>query len=90
MTDRTDFIQRLIKQKPEQYLRTITVKINDEVTHVGLFKCEVCNKPIADAQYNFARCCASCDTNHDNSDWVIEKPEPQEFENRLEFGGEQI
>lgn len=81
--DRIEFIQALIDRKPDQYLRTVEITLDGKIINIGLFKCEVCNKPITDKQYNYARCCGSCDTGEDNPEWVIEKPEPQEFEKSL-------
>lgn len=87
---RVEFIITLIKKRPDQYIRTVQIELNNKIYHIGLFKCEVCNKPITDKQYNFARCCASCDIKEGNPEWVIEKPESQEFENITELSDEEF
>lgn len=80
--ERLEFIKELIEKKPEHYLRTLEIKLDGTHYHIGLFTCSVCNKPITDEQFNFARTCGSCDVGNDNKEWIIEKPvdDPDFFE----------
>lgn len=88
VNDRIEFIKELIRMKPEQYIRTLELYIDDNLIYIGLFECEKCSKPITDKQFNYSSLCGSCDLGEDNPEWVIEKPESQEFEEMLSIHDE--